>query len=84
MSRKISRTTAETILRDIRRAYAVPAGEGGPNLRDNDHEELPEGCWSIDWEEGPYEWAYNYSTRASGRGLLLEPINSFVLGIYPA
>ena len=82
-SKRVSRTSAETILRDIRRTYGAPEGaDGGPVLRDAEHEEQSPGSWSIGWEEGPYEWALNYSQRAAGRFLLLEPINSFTLGIY--
>lgn len=83
----VSRKTAEAVLADLKTwapQYAEHAASG-PNLRDNDHEELPEGCWSIDWEEGPYEWTYDYSLQAAGAhpGLLLEPINGCILGVYP-
>ncbi|WNO25896.1 hypothetical protein SEA_ALTADENA_74 [Arthrobacter phage Altadena] len=85
---KISRPHALAILERIRLQYAsylagAPA-EDGPRLRDSDHEELREGCWSIDWEEGPYEWALDFAGEVRLPGVLVEPINSFVLGIYPA
>lgn len=85
MSTKVTRKQAEAVLADIKATYAsyITAPTDGPQLRTNDHEELPTGCWSIDWEEGPTDWTLDYSQARSGQGQLLEPINHIILGVYP-
>ena len=82
----VSRTAAQAILDDIKAVYAqyLMGASTGPTLRDHDHEELPAGSWSIDWEEGPEGWVFEYSQNTGQLGLLLEPINHVILGIHPA
>lgn len=76
----MNRKTAEKVLAEIKAKYAGEDFTYGPNLRDSDHEELPEGSWSIDWEDGPYEWCYGF--RSNVPGVFTEPIMSFILGVY--
>ena len=58
MTGRVSREDAEDVLDAIKRRWpAQEWGLRGPNLRDHTHEELPRGCWSIDWEDGPQDWA---------------------------
>lgn len=78
----MNRKTAEAVLAEIKTRFAGEDFTYGPNLRDCDHEELSEGSWSIDWEDGPYEWAYGYETAVPG--VFVEPIFSFVLGVFDA
>ena len=59
----------------------IEAGYPKPNLRDSDHEELPDGSWSIDWEDGPEEWCYAMPASKIP-GVFVEPIMSFILGVY--
>lgn len=81
----VTRNQALAVLVEIQEEYRSYIGAStGPTLRDNDHEELPEGCWSIDWEEGPEGWVFQYSSQHRIPGLLLEPINHVILGVYPA
>lgn len=54
------------------------------------HEELPAGCCSIAWEGGDFDygWTVAFSQSPVGeelreQGLILEPINSVILGVYP-
>lgn len=79
----ISRKTAEAIRADIAEHFREGREDLGPNLRAHDHEELPEGCWSIDWEGGPEDWAIRYADKVRRTDILLEPIYSFILGLYP-
>jgi hypothetical protein len=41
----------------------------------------------IQWEEGPYEWAYHLTddmhSFLSEKGFFAEPINTWMIGIYP-
>lgn len=78
---------------EIRDAIAArwPQADGwshqdGPTLRPAEHEEQPEGCWSIAWEGGPEDWTYRASLLLAGKypGVLLEPMYSWCLGLYPA
>jgi hypothetical protein len=80
----MNRAKAERVLKEIEKQFHVyiEAGYPRPNLRDHTHEEMPEGSWSIDWEDGPDEWCYRFSTKVSG--VHTEPIFSFVLGLYDA
>lgn len=62
----------------------------GPTLRSHEHEGLPEGCWSIDFE-GDYDWTIRFSeAHFEGKfpkiddSVFIEPINGWLLGIYPA
>lgn len=36
-------------------------------------------CWSICWEEGPFEWTIPLSFELTGDGWYSEPWNSFIL-----
>lgn len=77
------KATAEKVLAEIEAKYAALIEAGiydRPNLRDADHEELSEGSFSIDWEEGPDEWCYDFETKVPG--VFVEPIYSFILGVY--
>jgi hypothetical protein len=76
----MNRKTAEQVLEEIKARYADYLPYSQPNLRDNTHEELSEGSWSIDWEDGPDEWCLGYRTEVPG--VFVEPIFSFVLGVY--
>lgn len=53
-----------------------------PNLRDHNHEEQSPGSWSIEWEEGPDDWAMRFTSKIPG--VFVEPIYTFMLGVYDA
>jgi len=80
----VTREQAEAVLAEVKDRFR----EAGwfvneANLRDHNHEGLSEGSWSIDWEGvSPEDWAIGYKTEVPG--VHVEPILSFVLGIYPA
>lgn len=86
---EVSRQEAEQVLRAIKDRW--PETEGwshvdGPTLRDADHEEQPDGCWSIAWEGAPEDWAMkaSYEFRNLVPGVFLEPMYSWCLGVFPA
>lgn len=61
--RGVTKAQAEKVLKQVRMAFAEYLGDepyGTPTLRDHNHECLDSGCWSIDWEEGPFEWAIRF------------------------
>lgn len=80
----MNKRTATKVLAEVEKKFSlyIKAGYSRPNLRDADHEGLPKGSWSIDWEDGPEEWCYEFSTAVSG--VFVEPIYSFILGLYDA
>ncbi|MEV0759542.1 hypothetical protein [Nocardia sp. NPDC050435] len=92
MATRVSRKAAESVLEKIKTHFSEQGWdwfENGPNLRGHDHEELRPGSWSIDWEDGPDEWAYTVSCLAGetpgfvSKTVLLQPINLCVLGVHP-
>lgn len=89
----ITRESAEAIVSAIRAAHPLylADGERGPVLFGHEHEQLPAGGWSIAWEGGsPEDWAREFcdlvflGKATVPAGVHLEPIFSFVLGLYPA
>jgi hypothetical protein len=81
----VSREQAEAVLEELKTRFLAWDVEAA-NLRDHTHEELPKGCWSIGWEgQGficPEAWAVDYQTEVPG--VFVEPLNSVILGLYPA
>lgn len=92
--KKVKKQTAERVLLALERQHkaAIDAGYPRPSLVNG------ERSFFISWEEGPYEWAYLFPfggieeefgfrvADVSGqvpKGLLIEPINSYSVGIYP-
>lgn len=80
----VSRETAEDVLEWVKGHW--PGSEGwsqidGPVLYAHDHEELPDGCWSIAWEGGPEDWVYK--VQHGRKDVFVEAIASWCLGIYP-
>jgi hypothetical protein len=61
-----------------------------PTLTDHNHENLSPGCWSIFWEgHAPEDWVMSEALdaavrEATGGRVFIEPINTCILGIYPA
>lgn len=51
---KITRQQAEEVRAAIKQQW--PDHDGEPTLRGHEHEQLRPGCWSIDWDGGPYDW----------------------------
>ena len=73
----MNRKTAELVLAEVKAKFNTEE----PELFDADHEELPEGSWSIAWEPG-FEWAYGYRTEVPG--VFCEPILHCILGVHDA
>lgn len=89
MGNKVTRKQAENVLRDIMISYKIhdldsPWNGSSPTLRDNEHEGLNPGSWSIDWEEGPDGWAYDYSMNNYPEPVYCEAILGCILGVHPA
>lgn len=62
-----------------------------PTLTDHTHEGLSKGSWSIFWEGAVEEWTYDASgklaervRKATGGRVFIEPINTCILGVFPA
>ena len=82
----VSKEQAEAVVEAIKENW--PESEGwsyvdGPTLYPHDHEELPEGCWSIAWEGAPEDWSWRASSEVRVPGVFLEPIASWCLGLFP-
>lgn len=88
MAAKVSKKQAEAVLDAIKTRWPEAdgwwVGMDGPTLRDADHEEQPEGCWSIAWEGAPEDWVHYASLEIKVPGVFLEPMTSWCLGLYPA
>lgn len=78
----MNKETAEKVLAEVQKKYNPNGFYSDPFLFDGSHEELSEGSWVISWEEGPYEWAYT-SWPTDVKGVFVEPVNSFTLGVFP-
>lgn len=78
----MNRAKATKVLREVEKQFSayIEAGYPAPTLRDHTHEEQSEGSWSINWEEGPDEWCYRFTSKVPG--VFVEPIYSFMLGVY--
>jgi hypothetical protein len=82
----VSKEQAEQVVQAIKEnwpMYVVDFSGDGPTLYPHDHEELPEGCWSIAWEGGPEDWSWRASMEVRVSGVFLEPIASWCLGVFP-
>ena len=83
---EVTKGQAEQVLEAIKAKWPESAGWShidGPTLRDADHEEQREGCWSIAWEGGPEDWVSQASQDIDVPGVFLEPMYSWCLGLYP-
>lgn len=80
----VSRADAETIQGRVEKRYGAGDGTGwdGPKLLD-DWDWLGDGGapYSLVWEEGPDDWAFE--DWDAGLNVFVEPITSWALGIYP-
>lgn len=72
----MNRKTAEKVLAEVKARY----GADDAALYDADHEELPDGAWSIAWEGD--SWTTTFETTVPG--VFVEPINHVILAIYDA
>lgn len=84
MTKTISKAKAEQVLKSVAKAFNADE-TSGPTLVLDWNEP---GLHAICWEEGPYEWAYHYSTLAAGYpakdeefGFTWQPIKP-VKGVY--
>jgi hypothetical protein len=89
MARNATKRQAEAVLAQVRVRYkahwqgdpefGIP-DETGPVLLENwDWVGLVR--WAIVWEEGPYEWAIDFSPTI--KGVYGEAITSWSLGVFP-
>lgn len=85
----VSRDQANVVLQAIHDTYDIKPGNE-PILREHDHEGLPPGCWSIDWEHGGPTWNHSFSAEFDfpfgfeGHGEVVKPIGPYAIGIFPA
>jgi len=88
--KKVSAAKVQKVLQAVAEqhpAYLSPAA--GPKVVPN---YTDSGAPAIVWEEGPEEWALNFTASTSisaalvsqAEGLFLEPVNHVALGVYPA
>lgn len=78
----VSERQAKAVLAELREHFGVTEATTPPVLYDNEHEDLPEGCWSIIWEDGaPEEWTYQFRTEVEG--VHVEAANTVILNVYP-
>ena len=83
----VTKEQAEAVVAAIKAKWPDEDGWSyidGPNLHDADHEDQPEGCWSIAWEGAPEDWAYYASMEIKVPGVHLEALYHWCLGLYPA
>lgn len=78
----MNKAKATKVLAEVEEQFKlyIEAGYPKPNLRDHNHEEQSPGSWSIEWEDGPDEWCYRFTSEVPG--VFVEPIMSFILGVY--
>jgi len=86
MTKKVSEAKALKVLKAVQKRFHDDDPIHGPQLvMDFDwfgYGERP----AIIWEGGPYEWAVLFSlslTEDSVKGVFLEPVTNWALGIYP-
>jgi hypothetical protein len=85
---KVTKEQAEAVLLAIKERYPESLYCDPPTLYPHDHEDMPEGCWSIAWEGAPEDWVDHVSGMWDDGikvpGVFLEPMTSWCLGLYPA
>lgn len=87
----MKREKAQQVVDLIEATYPAYIGAGEydrPKLYDHEHEELPEGAWSIAWEGGtPEDWTIQFGEVAFLNpipGVFVEPINNCILAVFDA
>lgn len=82
---EVSREQAEHVLETVR-SVVGESGAYGPALYAHDHEEMPEGCWSIAFEGWSQDtpWTLLVPPEQVPDGVFVEAMNSWCLGVYPA
>lgn len=85
--KEVTKEQAEAVLKAIKERYPESQYCDPPTLYPHDHEEMPEGCWSIAWEGAPEDWV-DHVSGLWGKGIkvpgvFLEPMASWCLGLYP-
>lgn len=84
MSARVTRRQAEQALAAIVAHFPGYEGEHA-NLRDHHHEQLPHGCWSIDWEDGALDgWAMELSEVPMPTGVWVDAINGCIAAVLPS
>lgn len=80
---KVTRKQAEKVLEALHNKY--PSSLGNAVIHDAEHEEMPEGTWSIAWEGGDEDWDQFFSEEWNGQNskIFVEPRNHWSVGIYP-
>ena len=73
---KVTREHAEAVLEEVKKKYANYLPDfGTPVISQGNWGRTDNDNFSIDWEEGPEDWALTFQT--SQPGLYTEPYNSF-------
>jgi hypothetical protein len=61
---KVTKAKAEAVLRSVEKAFLNAVTEQSrPTLIENWGDS---GTWAVAWEDGPYEWCYQYNEMAAG------------------
>jgi len=87
--KKVSKAKAEKVVKAIESVFCHHVESGGPGPKVNEYYS-ESGHPVVIWEEGPEAWPMLFLDSEVARmvsaekGLLLEPVNHVVLGVYPA
>lgn len=58
----VTKAKAQRVLEAVKTRYPEYASITQPLLFPGSHEGMSDDSWVISWEEGPYEWAYNFTS----------------------
>lgn len=79
----MNKAKATKVLEEVRTFVGYGDVYYGPQLMDHNHEELPEGSWSICYEGGgPESWACIFQSQVPG--VHTEAILGCILAVYDA
>lgn len=77
---KVTAKVAEAVRTEIMEAYPhYVTDDCQPVIQRGDHWDRDPKGYMICWEEGPYEWSMDFSTKK--KGIFTEAYNHFVVSI---
>jgi hypothetical protein len=83
---EVSKEQAEQVLQVVREHIGFSDPVEGPQLYPAEHEEMPDGCWSIAYEgwTGDTPWTYDVPAEKLPAGVYVEAMYHWCLGVFPA
>lgn len=83
MNTAIAREQAEQVVAKLQKKFKKNYHDHNPfSIRDHNHEGLPEGSWSIDWEGEVPDWAFKVKENIVP-GVHVEALEPWCLAVYP-